>query len=245
VLERDQLFVVEGRLVVRRLLSVIQKRRFEIVSMLVTSAALQGLSDVLPDAMPWPVYVCDQSVMREVTGFNFHRGCLALARRHSVAATIDTVAVGLRLLALEGIGNPDNVGGLFRVAGALKVGGLVLDKTSADPLYRKSIRTSMGAALRVPFVRLPDWLAGLGELRARGFDLVALTPDPSATRIDDLRTIASRPLVLIVGSEGSGLSDATLGLAGVRARIPIDSAADSLNVVVAAAIALHTLRPSE
>ena len=121
----------------------------------------------------------------------------------------------------------------------------MLDKACADPLYRKSIRTSMGAALHVPFVRLPDWQAGLRELRDRGFALIALTPESSATPIDELRAVASRPVLVIVGSEGSGLARATLGLADVRARIPMDAAADSLNVVVAAAIALHTLRPSE
>ncbi len=224
----------------RRLLAAAADRGFEIVSMLVTSAALQGLSDVVSDSSPWPVYVCAQPIVRDVTGFNFHRGCLALVRRDSIATTLDGIPASRRLLALEGVGNPDNVGGLFRVAAALGVGGVLLDRTCADPLYRKAIRTSMGAALRVPFARLDDWALGLDALRERGYRLVALTPDPSAVPIAELAS--AQPLVLMAGAEGSGLKPATLGFADVRARIPMDPEADSLNVVVATAIALYQLR---
>jgi len=236
------LFVVEGRLIVRRLLPLIAAGQFELTSLLVTSTALQALSDVLPDSLPWPVYVCRRSVVRAVTGFNFHRGCLALARRPNIEMTIDRLPDSPRLIALEGVGNPDNVGGLFRVAGTLTVGGVILDRTCADPLYRKAIRTSMGATLRVPFVRVQDWLSALSQLRTRGYRLIALTPDPEAVSLETLKPTARDRLVLMLGSEGSGLQPATLALADARVRIPMDPDADSLNVVVAAAIALHALQ---
>ena len=234
--------MVEGRLIVRRLLALTERGRFEVASMLVTSAALEALSDVLPDSRQWPVYLCERSVVCDVTGFDFHRGCLALVRRQDDEGNLDAVSAAARLLALEGIGNPDNVGGLFRVAAAMDVGGVVLDSACADPLYRKSIRTSMGAALRVPFVRLARWLDGLHELRARGYRLIALTPDASAHAIEELTATTGERLALLLGSEGSGLQPATLSVADDRVRIPMDSSADSLNVVVAAAIALYQLR---
>jgi tRNA G18 (ribose-2'-O)-methylase SpoU len=181
-------------------------------------------------------------VVSSVTGFKFHRGCLALVRRPIAGRGLHVIPDGFRLIALEGVGNPDNVGGLFRVAAAMDVAGVVLDRTCGDPLYRKVIRTSMGAALRVPFVILQDWLAGLSELRTRGYRLIALTPDPDAPPIETLKSCVQDRLVLMLGSEGHGLQAATLTLADARHRIPIDPSADSLNIVVAAAIALHELR---
>ncbi|HEY7284133.1 MAG TPA: RNA methyltransferase [Vicinamibacterales bacterium] len=210
--------------------------------MLVTPAALEALSDILPDSRQWPVYVCDRSVVAEVTGFDFHRGCLALGRRAADSGDLDDVSSATRIIGLEGIGNPDNIGGLFRVAGAMHVGGVVLDRTCADPLYRKAIRTSMGAALKVPFVRQQDWLLGLHQLRERGFRLIALTPDPAALTLEQVTFTAGERIALLLGSEGSGLQPVTLSFADVRVRIPMDPTADSLNVVVAAAIALYQLR---
>jgi tRNA G18 (ribose-2'-O)-methylase SpoU len=238
-LERAGLFVAEGRLIVRRLLG---EARFEAISILVTPPALAALADVLSDAHAWPIYVCNQDVVSSVTGFNFHRGCLALVRRPPDGRGLDVIPDGLRLIALEGVGNPDNIGGLFRVAAAMDVAGVVLDRTCGDPLYRKAIRTSMGAALRVPFVMLDDWLAGLSELRTRGYRLIALTPDPDATLIETLKSCVQDPLVLMLGSEGHGLQPASLAFADVKVRIRMTPGADSLNVVVAGAIALHELR---
>jgi tRNA G18 (ribose-2'-O)-methylase SpoU len=157
---------------------------------------------------------------------------------------LETFAASPRLLALEGVGNPDNVGGLFRVALALGAGGVLLDPTSADPLYRKAIRTSMAASLRVPFARVEPWPSALDELKSRGFQVVALTPDPDATSIADYVVRPDSRLVLLLGSEGPGLENETMRYADVRLRIPIDPRADSLNVVVAAGIALNALRPN-
>jgi tRNA G18 (ribose-2'-O)-methylase SpoU len=178
--------------------------------------------------------------MDTVGGFNFHRGCLALAERppDSPAGLLQSVT---RLLALEGVGNPDNVGGLFRVAAAFGVGGVLLDPASGDPLYRKAIRTSMGAALTMPFARVAAWPQDLAGFRDAGFTILALTPQAGET---PRAFAAARPgarLLLLLGSEGDGLSDEAFRIADGRLRIPISSTVDSLNVVVAAGIALAML----
>jgi tRNA G18 (ribose-2'-O)-methylase SpoU len=237
-LEAAGLFVAEGRIVVHRL---IDDARFPVAAILVTEAAQHALSPTL-DSVSAPVYVCDQQIVSAITGFNFHRGCLALARRMPSAGSIDEFGAATRLLALEGVGNPDNIGGLFRTASALGADGLLLDAASGDPLYRKAIRTSMAATLRVPFVRANDLPAALLILRSNGFRLVALTPATDAQSIDELARAKRDRLVFMLGSEGRGLTTGSMALADIRARIPIDPRADSLNVVVAAAIALHALR---
>ena len=146
-----------------------------------------------------------------------------------------------RVLALEGVGNPDNVGGLFRTAFAFGVDAVILDAATADPLYRKAIRTSMAATLRVPFLRIDRWQAGLVDLRASGLRVVALSPHPTGIALDEYPVRAGERVVLLVGNEGDGLSESSLDIADIRVRIPIDPRADSLNVVTAAAIALHRL----
>ena len=238
-LERTGLFVAEGRLIVERLLG---DRRFIVHSIAATPTAAQAMASLLDAHRDTPVYVCDAAVLERITGFNFHRGCLALARRPQLEPPLSSLATASRLLAVEGVGNPDNIGGLFRAALALGAGGVLLDPSSGDPFYRKAIRTSMGASLRVPFARVDRWPAGLDALRASGFRILALTPCADAVPVDEVSIEADSGIVLMLGSEGSGLSKAALRYADMSVRIPVDARADSLNVVVAAAIALHGLR---
>jgi tRNA G18 (ribose-2'-O)-methylase SpoU len=238
-LTRNGLFVVEGRLPVERLL---ESGRFGIASVAVTPVAAQAMAPLLELRCDVHVYVCEPAILEAVTGFDFHRGCLALARRPLVLPPLDDFAPASRVLALEGVGNPDNIGGLFRTAFALGVDAVVLDPTSGDPLYRKAIRTSMAASLRVPFTRVERWPAALEVLRGHGLRVVALTPDPEATSLDDYEAGRNDRLVLLVGAEGPGLTAGSMKYADVKLRIPIDPRADSLNVVVAAGIVLHALR---
>lgn len=234
-------FVAEGRLVVDRLIAV---NRYAIVSVLVTPAAYAALGPRLSEGAA-DVYVCDRDLLGGITGFNFHRGCLALVARPA-PEPLERLIAATRLLGLEGVGNPDNVGGLFRTAAAFGAGGVLLDQTSGDPLYRKAIRTSMGAALRLPFVRTAQWLEALRRLRHEGYRIVALTPDPAAAPIDAVAGgVSDERLILLLGAEGPGLDRETLALSDVRLRIPIDPSVDSLNVVVAAGIALHALSRGE
>lgn len=233
------LFVVEGRLVVQRLLAL---GRFDVHSILVNRAAHAALGEALSTAAT-PVLVCDHaSLLATITGFNFHRGCLALVTRPRSLGPADLFPCR-RVLALEGVGNPDNVGGLFRTAAALGVDGVLLDARSGDPFYRKAIRTSMGATLRIPFARAEQWRATLAAFRERGFKVIALTPSASALEL--AQAPPSGPdarAIVMVGAEGPGLDPASLEEADLRVRIPIDDAVDSLNVVVAAGIALDRLR---
>lgn len=228
------LFVAEGRLVVRQLLEL---RQWNVHSILLTPAAVDNLTDVLPltDA---PIYLVDQTVMNAIAGFNIHRGCVALARRPT-ATTLDRIATGplSRVLVMEGVSNPDNVGGLFRTAAAFGADLVVLGPSCGDPLYRKAIRTSMAATLVVPFVTAPQWPGAITDLRTDGFTVAALTPQPKALALRDVPRCAK--LALVVGAEGDGLSDAAMAAATVRVRIPMSSAIDSLNVTVAASIAMY------
>jgi len=238
-LRGNGLFVAEGRLVVRRLL---EAPGFNVRSVLVTPTARAALHDVL-DPSPCAIYVCDQALMNQLGGFNFHRGCLALGERPAPIDPASRFQSAHRALALQGVGNPDNVGGLFRVAAAFGVDGILLDRTSGDPFYRKAIRTSMGAAFRVPFAQTEEWLATVAGLRTAGADVVALTPNASATTLSDYVGSRSRDrrLVLMVGAEGSGLSRQAIDAATASVRIPIAQDIDSLNVVVAAGIALAAI----
>jgi len=238
-LERAGLFVAEGRAVVQRLL---EDGRFRVHSIAVAPPAATALEPVLarlPDRPP--LHIADSAQLCATTGFNFHRGCLALAFRPD-ALPVPDFSRATRILALEGVGNPDNVGGLFRTAFALGVDAVLLDSSSGDPFYRKAIRTSMAATLRLPFARVVTWPGGLDGLRRSGFEIVALTPAHDASALQDYAAVPHPRLILAVGAEGAGLSAQMMRYADARVRIQIDDRADSLNVVVAAGIALSALR---
>ena len=136
---------------------------------------------------------------------------------------------------------------MFRTAAAFGVDAVLLNPASGDPLYRKAIRTSMGAALRVPYARADEWLPALAQFRERGFQIAALTPSAGARSLSEVADAVGKDdrLIVLVGAEGPGLDADTIALADIAVRIPIDSAVDSLNVVVAAGIALHALGPAK
>ena len=237
------LFVAEGRLVVERLID----DRFQIRSLLLNRAALEAMQPRLA-TLPreTSIFVGASEDFEALTGYNIHRGCLALAERPAPKLLDDLLFRAKSLILLEDVGNPDNIGGIFRNAAAFGAGAVVLNHGCADPLYRKAIRTSMAATLRVPFtsVPFPDlWGAALSRVRAAGFQLIALTPREDAVPIDEfVRSPREGRQALLLGTEGAGLSPDSETLADARVRIPISSAVDSLNVAVAAGIALHRLR---
>jgi tRNA G18 (ribose-2'-O)-methylase SpoU len=236
---RSGLFVAEGRLVVRRL---IEDGRYRLRSVLLSHAARHHLDGALARLDPGvPVYVCPIQSFRDITGFNIHRGCVAIVERPPLRDVMDLLLAARFVVALESIANPDNVGGIFRNAAAFGADGVLLDPATGDPLYRKAIRTSMGAVLRVPFARA-DWQTALPIVRSLGFAVVALTPDERAEPLDQFAA-RDRPerLALLVGNEGAGLSDLAAASADFRVRIPMKREVDSLNVAVAAGIALSRL----
>ncbi len=241
---RHGLFIAESREVVRQLLA---GTRFRARSALMTPPALAALGPALDAARPAPrVFVAHHDVIRTVSGFQFHRGCLAVGERGAEPAADDLLAPpGRRLvLVLDDLTNPDNVGAAFRNAMAFGVDAVLLSAGSVDPLYRKSIRTSMGGALRVPFARLAEWGDGLARIRAAGYATVALTPDPAAPDLSRLGVDTPMPerIALLVGSEGRGLGADTRAAADASARIRMAAGVDSLNAGTAIGIALYHLR---
>lgn len=245
VLLRDRgLFVAEGRLVVERVLG---SGRYVVESVMMNPASLHAMRPALEAAdargLQGPVYQCDTSMFEATTGFNIHRGCLALVRRPPVADWQTLADASALLVVAEGIADADNIGSLFRNAAAFAADAVLLSPTCCDPLYRKAVRTSMGHVLGVPFSYVTPWAASLVQLQLRGFKLVALTPRQPSTCLDDfaLSVSAAAPIALLVGSEGCGLSEEAEMAADVRIRIPMAAGVDSLNVAAAAAIALSRL----
>jgi tRNA G18 (ribose-2'-O)-methylase SpoU len=247
LLRRGEIFVAEGRLVVRTLLT---QSRYRARSILLTEAALGGLADVIePRLADTPVFVVPASAIEGLTGFDIHRGCLAIGERPDrvgAAEMLGAVPQASRLVVLEGVGNADNVGGIFRNAAALGGDAIVVGPGCCDPLYRKAIRVSMGAALRVPFCHADSWPGDLRVLGASGFVVASLTP--SAEALDLSCFAASLPpgakVALLAGSEGGGLTSAALSRADLAVRIPMAPGTESLNVATAVGIALHRLFPA-
>ena len=241
LLRERGIFVAEGRHVVRRLVA---ESRFLTRSLLVTPPAYESLADLHSRLAALPVFIVDQNAMTEIAGFNIHRGCLAIGEREALPPWSDLARDARRLVILEHVSNADNVGGIFRNAAAFGVDAVLLGPACTDPLYRKAIRTSMGAALKIPFASLDGWPGDLEALRQAGFTLIALTPAPDA---EDLRTSAAQRrgaaerIALLLGHEGHGLSDAAMQCADVRFRIAMAAGVDSLNVAAAAAVALYEL----
>lgn len=206
---------------------------------------IQAASAAWPEGTQVPeLLVVPQSFLEPVTGFNVHRGLLALGRRPEPAALASVVPSRDRpatLLCVEGVNNMDNIGQLFRVAAAMAVSAVVLSPDCHDPLYRKSLRVSCGCVLRVPWVRADDWHAALGELRSQhGVALVAATGRGARTPTEVAADVGTR-VAIVVGAEFAGLSERTIALADHAVRIPMAAGVDSLNVAVAAAVLLDHL----
>jgi tRNA G18 (ribose-2'-O)-methylase SpoU len=231
-------FVAEGRLVVRRLL----ESSFGTRSVMVTRPAFDTMADLVTARPGLPVYVVSPEVMSTVAGFNIHRGCLAIGMRPAPRPWSDLAPAATRLVALERVGNADNVGTTFRCAAAFGIDGVLLGPGCADPLYRKAIRTSMGAALHVPFATSEPWPEALAHLRDDGWTVVGLTPAAEAAPVS--RVLTSGPgarTMLVLGHEGDGLSEGAMRACTHLARIPMARGVDSLNVSMAAGVALYEL----
>lgn len=237
-------FICEGALVAEHLLA----SPFPCRSFLIAESKLEAQRNLLeraPDSTP--VYVAPDSILHEVVGFKFHRGLLAAGARRAPPTSAQArklIQAAPALVVLEDLTNLDNMGGLFRCASALAPEGtvIVLSPQSVDPLYRKAIRVSMGHSLRIPFVTLSLWEESLQQIRQDGFALLALTPGNGTERLSDAAAkIGSRRVALMLGSEGPGLTPAALAAADRKVRIVQRPGVDSLNVMVAGAIAMSAL----
>lgn len=227
--EAAALFVAEGPTVVAH---VAETAPGSVMSVLVEPRAV----DRVPPTLDVPVYSCAR--IRDVVGFDFHRGMLAACRRPPDASLADLVGLG-SLAVIEGVNDHENLGAIIRAAAGLGVEGILLDPTTADPWYRRSVRVSVGTVIDLPIGRATSWPEDLGSVWEAGMTLVASSPDHDA---DDVRRASriDRPAIAL-GAEGSGLSPAVLAMADRRVRIPMRPGVDSLNVGQAAAILFDRL----
>ncbi len=231
---RDRLFVAEGEVVVRVLAL---RSKLVVRSFLIEERRVSAIHDVLAHAADdVPAYVVPQAVMDRVVGFSIHRGILALGERGPAFSASELLLGASVVVCLVGLTNHDNVGGIFRSAAAFGANAILLDDATCDPLYRKAIRVSVGAALLVPFARCGSVDAMLDAVGAAGLEAIALTPRGEEA-IDALPPV-SGGRALLLGTEGPGLPDAVLARTR-RVRIDMAGGLDSLNVGVAGAVALH------
>ena len=238
-LESDQgLFIAEGAKVIRRAVDAGYRPR----SFLLAERWLEGLHDVLTRWPAAPVYVVTEDLAEQVTGFHVHRGALASLHREQ-RHSVEELLAQQRLVVLEDIVDHTNVGAILRNAAGLGWDGALLSPRAADPLYRRSIKVSMGAVFSLPWARLVDWRGAPQLLSAAGFLTVALSLAPDAVELSQLAaTITPRSrIAVLLGTEGAGLSTRWSDGAAVRARIPMSAGIDSLNVAAAGAIACYSL----
>ncbi|WP_117215441.1 TrmH family RNA methyltransferase [Allorhizocola rhizosphaerae] len=228
------LFIAEGELVLRRALRAGYRPR----SILVEAKRFEQVADLEGAA---PIYGAAPSVLEEITGFHVHRGVLASFHRNPLPPASEVLAAARRVVILEDINNHTNIGAIFRGVAALGIDAVLLSPTCADPLYRRSVRVSMGEVFAIPYVTLAPWPDGLKLVRDAGYTLLAMTPDPEAIPLQELGSRERQRPALLLGAEGPGLSRLALEASDFRVRIPMRRNVDSLNVAAATAVACWEL----
>lgn len=236
----EGLFMAESTQVIRRALRAGHRLR----SVLVAPRWLPDMTDVIGAAADQgaPVLVAEEPLLQTITGFHLHRGALAAMHRPVLRPVADVVAGARRVVVLEDVVDHTNIGAVFRSAAAMGVEAVLITPRCADPLYRRSVRVSMGTVFQVPWTRIEDWPGGLAELRAEGFVVVALALDERAEDLDGLAAEAPERLAWVLGTEGDGLRPATVQAADRVVRIPMQGGVDSLNVAAAGAVAFWATR---
>ena len=229
-------FLAEGEKVIARTAAA----GYPVRSLLLSPARLADLTPAVA-ALDCPVYVASYDVLQAVTGFHVHRGALASFGRLPLRCANDVIAGARRIVLMEAVTNHTNLGAVFRSAGALGMDAVLLSPTSCDPLYRRTVRVSMGQVFSVPYAFLERWPEGIEEVRAAGFRVLALTPAPDATDLGEVRVQPADKIALLLGAEGPGLTEPVMQRSDERVRIPMAAGVDSLNVGAAAAIACWVL----
>lgn len=231
------MFMAESHPVIERAITA----GYPVRSVLTTRRWLRDVEILLAtvDARDTPVLVADDDVVREITGYRVHRGALAAMARLPLPAVDDVVAGAARVLVLEGIVDHTNVGAVFRSAAGLGFDAVLIDPTCADPLYRRSVRVSMGAVFSIPWTRCATWPATLTSMDADGWHVLALTPRPEAQELGEAAAAAPERVALVLGTEGHGLTDGALAAVTGHVRIPMAAGVDSLNIAAAAAVACY------
>ncbi|WP_237199054.1 TrmH family RNA methyltransferase [Rothia nasimurium] len=233
------IYIAESSKVIRRALAAGHRP----LSFLMSEKWADDLIDVLQEYPEVPVYVGSEDELEQVTGFALHRGALAaMARPEPVP--LQTLLEGVRRVAiLEDIVDHTNVGAIFRSAAALDVDLVLVTPRCADPLYRRSIRVSMGTVFQVPWARLDSWPGALDTLHAAGFTTAALALEEDSLSLTELANRNDEKLALILGTEGHGLAASTLAATQHTVMIPMSHGVDSLNVAAASAVAFWETRP--
>ncbi|WP_030616165.1 TrmH family RNA methyltransferase [Streptomyces sclerotialus] len=232
----EGLFIAEGEKVIRRA----KHAGYEMRSMLLSAKWVDVMRDVI-DEVPAPVYAVDPGLAERVTGYHVHRGALASMQRKPLPEAGELLASARRVVVMEAVNDHTNIGAIFRSAAALGMDAVLLSPDCADPLYRRSVKVSMGAVFSVPYARLEQWPRSLETVREAGFKLLALTPDEKATAIDEAAPHRLERAALMLGAEGDGLSRQALVAADEWVRIPMAHGVDSLNVGAAAAVAFYAV----
>ncbi|MFE7405793.1 TrmH family RNA methyltransferase [Isoptericola sp. NPDC057559] len=240
----EGLYMAESSSVIRRALEAGHRPR----SFLMGEKWLDSMADVL-DAYPdVPVFVGGDDVVQRITGFHLHRGALAAMHRpvlpsvHELVAGARGGAGARRVAVLEDIVDHTNVGAIFRSAAALGVDAVLVSPRCADPLYRRSVRVSMGTVFQVPWTRLESWPGDLRALQEDGFTVAALALADDAVSLDDVVADPPERLALVLGTEGDGLSRGAVDTADLVVTIPMAGGVDSLNVAAASAVAFWATR---
>lgn len=242
-LEADRgLFIAEGEKVIRRALEAGYQPR----SFLLAERWLEPLASGLHDHPDVPIYLVTEQLAEEITGFHVHRGALASMRRQDPYTVADLLTRD-RLVVLEDIVDHTNVGAILRNAAGLGWQGALLSPRSADPLYRRAIKVSMGSVFSLPWARFDDWGSAIPLLNDHGFTTIALALTEQAEDLDQVRDrlaeVTDRKIAIMLGTEGAGLSDRWIGQARLVAKIPMQAGIDSLNVAAASAVACYALAP--
>ncbi|GGS00314.1 MULTISPECIES: TrmH family RNA methyltransferase [Streptomyces] len=232
----EGLFIAEGEKVIRRA----RQTGYEMRSMLLSAKWVDVMRDVI-DEVPAPVYAVAPELAERVTGYHVHRGALASMQRKPLPAADELLGTARRVVVMESVNDHTNIGAIFRSAAALGMDAVLLSPDCADPLYRRSVKVSMGAVFSVPYARLEAWPKSLETVREAGFRLLALTPDAKATSIDEAAPHRLERVALMLGAEGDGLSTRALMAADEWVRIPMAHGVDSLNVGAAAAVAFYAV----
>ncbi|MCH7230020.1 RNA methyltransferase [Glycomyces sp. L485] len=228
------LFIAEGKQVISRALRAGYRMR----SMLIDAKRADQLADLAGDA---PCYTAGPEILESVTGFHVHRGALASFHRKVLPEPAEILAGAKRLVILEGINNHTNIGAIFRVVAGLGFDGVLLAPGCADPLYRRSVRVSMGEVFAIPYTYLEPWPEGLKQVGEEGFTLIGLSPSSGAIGLGDLTEEDRRRPALMFGAEGPGLTAAALAACDRTVVIPMHAGVDSLNVAAATSVACWEL----
>ena len=232
----EGLFLAESQKVILRALAA----GYQPLSVLTEDKWLPDLQSSL-EPFDIDIYLADFALLKEITGYRLHRGALAAFARRPTPSFEEVVDNAKRIVVMENLVDHTNVGLIFRSAAALGVDGIVLSPQCADPMYRRSVKTSMGAVFSLPWMQTTHWPFPLTQLHERGFQCVALTPDENAIDIRSLNIGPDDRAAILLGTEGPGLTDEALAQVDRHVRIPMSGGVDSLNVAAAAAVSFFAI----